>query len=587
MKVRSKILIPVLVLSTLAVVIPSIIGIYTTIQVLENENILTMKKDANNLMSNLSTAISERVAEFQIITYPKAYLSSTATVGEKVEFLKNIVASSKSYITMSIYDVNGIEIGDTMNIGIGDDVSNEEFFKDAIGGKVYHGSKPEFSSSIQKHVIYISGPIYDDGEISGVVVGRYPLDRIYSLINPLQKEKLFQIDLLSKDGVLIYSSLNKKDILNKNLSTEPIFQRLIRSDDPVDHRISNDDPYFSNSLIVGTKSAIYPDSISDYWILLISRPVDEAFVIAQTLQTQFIIFGSLFTGVVIVSILIVIRKFTNPINDLKNAANDIASGNLNTRCVLTSTDEFGDLGRSFNIMLDAIQKTDVEKEEFAAMVSHELKTPLIPIAGYAELFLDGSLGNMTEEQKEKMHVIYENSLRLSSLIQDILDARKIELGKLKLDMRVESIQEIVRNSVDTFRPLAEQRGILLVDGTQDITVRCDPDRILQVLNNLISNAVKFVPEQHGTISINSRIENGTVVLSVRDNGIGIPKTKRDGLFSKFYQVDKSLTRKSGGTGLGLAISRGIIESHGGKIWVDSEENHGTTVYFTIPKGDNV
>ncbi|MBI5697271.1 MAG: sensor histidine kinase [Thaumarchaeota archaeon] len=584
MKVRAKILIPTLILCTLAVVIPSVIGVYTMIQALENEDILAMKKDANNLMTNLSIAISRRVAEFEVITYPTAYLNSQATTDEKIDFLKNVVKSSKSYITMSIFDVNGIEIGDTMNIGIGNDASNEEFFKQAITGKIYRGDKPEFSAPIQKHVIYFSGPIYKDGKIDGVVVGRYPLDRIYRLISPLQEERLFQINLLSSDGTLIYSSANKKDILSKNLGSEPIFENVIDSNNNVAHQISDEKSYLPNSLIVGVKSPISQDSGSDYWVLLISRHVDDAFSVPQTLQNQLIIFGAILTVIVIISVLFVVQKFTDPIRDLRNAASNIANGNLGARYNIKSNDEFGDLGRSFNAMISAIQKTNIEKEEFAAMVSHELKTPLIPISGYAELFLDGSLGQITPEQKEKLHIIYENSIRLTNLIQDILDARKIELGKLKLDLRDESVKEVVKRSIDIFGPIAQQRGITLSDNTEDVIVRCDTDRILQVLNNIISNAIKFVPTQYGTISINSRIENGLVMLSIKDNGIGIPKEKQDDLFKKFYQVDKTLTRKSGGTGLGLAISRGIVESHGGKIWVESEENHGTVVHFTLPRG---
>lgn len=237
-------------------------------------------------------------------------------------------------------------------------------------------------------------------------------------------------------------------------------------------------------------------------------------------------------------------------------------------------------------LLENLKTIDIEKEEFAAMISHELKTPLIPISGYAELFLDGSLGNITKIQREKIHVMYENSILLTTLIQDILDAQKIELKKLNLNIHTESIKEITKKCIDIFRSIAEQKGIKIVDETQDMMISCDPDRILQVLNNILSNAIKFVPIQYGTITINSRNDNDAVMISVKDNGIGIPKSKQKDLFKKFYQIDKSLTRKSGGTGLGLAISRGMIEAHGGEIWIESEENHWTTVNFTIPKGNS-
>ena len=244
------------------------------------------------------------------------------------------------------------------------------------------------------------------------------------------------------------------------------------------------------------------------------------------------------------------------------------------------------LERRLESLLENLKTIDMEKEEFAAMVSHELKTPLIPISGYAELFLDGSLGNITKIQREKIHVMYENSILLTTLIQDILDAQKIELKRLNLDIRTESIKEITKRCIDIFSPIAEQKGIKIIDETQDMMISGDPDRILQVLNNIISNAIKFVPIQYGTITINSRNDNDAVMISVKDNGIGIPKSKQKDLFKKFYQIDKSLTRKSGGTGLGLAISRGIIEAHGGEIWVESKENYWTTVNFTIQKGNS-
>ena len=327
-------------------------------------------------------------------------------------------------------------------------------------------------------------------------------------------------------------------------------------------------------------------SFWSYDVAITPRPLQE---VTYTIA----IMTSVILLTVSVYVIIISRSISSGITKLMNVSKEIKKGKQDVKADTNSNDEIGYLGKSFNDMIEEIKKNeeklreiDVLKEEFAAMVSHELKTPLIPISGYAELFLDGSLGNITELQREKMQVMYENSIRLTTLIQDILDARKVELKRLNLNIQVESIKEIAKRCIDIFRPIAEPKGIRLVDETQDIMIKCDPERILQVFNNVISNALKFVPAQYGTISINSRIDNDTVMISIKDNGIGIPKQKQEDLFKKFYQVDKTLTRKSGGTGLGLAISRGIIEAHGGKIWVESEENQGTTVHFTIQKGDS-
>jgi len=138
--------------------------------------------------------------------------------------------------------------------------------------------------------------------------------------------------------------------------------------------------------------------------------------------------------------------------------------------------------------------------------------------------------------------------------------------------------------INEFRPLADAKHITLLGDTggQDITLKCDPKRILQVLNNLVNNAIKFVPENTGRIELSARREGDYVIFSVKDNGTGISKEKQQYLFTKFYQVDASLNRKAGGSGLGLAICKGIVEAHGGRIWVESEESKGATFYFSIP-----
>lgn len=583
MKVRSKILAPMLALSILSVTVTSILAVYTIIPALENEDIHAMEKDANNLMSNLSTTISDRISEFKIITYPGDYLSSSATTSEKIEFLKSIVKSSKSYITMSIYDTNGIEIADTMNIGIGDNASNENFYKEAIRGKIYHGHKPEFASSIQKYVICISGPIYNNGKISGVVMGKYPLDRIYSLINPIQEKTFFDINLISDDGTLIYSSVHKKDILNKNLSTEPIFQHLTNLDGNK-NQISNDESYFPNSLVVGVKRAIYSDSDSNYWVLLISRDRSEAFSLAHTLQTQFMIFGTILTVFVAISVLVLVQKFTNPLKDLTNASNAIANGNLNSRCTLTSNDEFGDLGHSFNIMADAIQKSAVRKDEFLAMMTHELKTPLVPIQTYVELLLSENLGTLNEAQKQRLRIVASSSQSLLKLISDLLDAQKLELGHLRLDKKIHNMSEVINDVIVKMKPTAEHNGIIITTELEPVVYcLCDRTRMEQVLANLISNSLDFVPKSTGIINVKLESQEGHVHIIVRDNGKGIDSDNIKKIFVPFYQIDSSSTREHGGTGLGLVVCKGIIENHGGRIWIESQGlGKGTEFHIILP-----
>ncbi len=231
---------------------------------------------------------------------------------------------------------------------------------------------------------------------------------------------------------------------------------------------------------------------------------------------------------------------------------------------------------------EQLEKVTRTKDQFAAMTSHELKTPLVPIVGYAELLLDGTLGTLNDVQREKIQIIYESSLRVARLIQDMTDSYRMGLAKLNLDVKEIRCNEIINQCIDSFRPLAEKLRIRIDNKSKDILITCDPNRTQQVLGNLVSNSLKYVQPSQGLITISTKLDDNYVIFTVEDNGTGIPKDKQSNLFHPFYQADTSLTRKPGGTGLGLSISKGLVELHGGKIWIESEESKGTAVHFTIP-----
>jgi signal transduction histidine kinase len=170
------------------------------------------------------------------------------------------------------------------------------------------------------------------------------------------------------------------------------------------------------------------------------------------------------------------------------------------------------------------------------------------------------------------------------MMQDVLDIHKLEMGKLKLDLADTTTHELISKCISTFELSAREKNVMLAnEAKEDLKIVCDSNRIVQVLNNLTSNALKFVKKDYGKIEIIANLMDENIVFSVRDNGVGIPKEKIKNLFGKFYQVDTTLSRKAGGTGLGLAISKGLVEAHGGNIWVDSEDGSGTVVSFSIPQ----
>lgn len=275
------------------------------------------------------------------------------------------------------------------------------------------------------------------------------------------------------------------------------------------------------------------------------------------------------------------------ITDRKNAEEKLRQSNKKIEEQYKKQQELAELLERGNKALRAqaakLQELDKVKEQFSSMVAHELKTPLVPIQAYCELLLSGQFGDLTPKQMEKLEVVYESALSLSQLIQDVLDVHKLELGEMRFSIRSIFATELIDQSIKRFKLVADARNVNLVDRAEhEIMVQCDPERIMQVINNLVSNALKFVPNQEGKIEVCARRDNGSILFTVNDNGTGIPKEKQYNLFKKFYQVDTSLSRNANGTGLGLAICKGIVEGHNGRIWVESEEGKGTAFYFTIP-----
>jgi len=236
-------------------------------------------------------------------------------------------------------------------------------------------------------------------------------------------------------------------------------------------------------------------------------------------------------------------------------------------------------------VLNEREKIDKLKEEFLSIVTHELKSPLTPIIGFSQaLSKPKMLGELNEKQLDAVNTILVNATRLRKLIGDLLDAHKLELGKMHFDHKKIDVNDLLDSINLSFNYIAKEKNITIeshIDKNTSI-ITSDRDRIEQVITNLIYNAMDFIPKNTGKIKISAQKIDSFVRFTVKDNGVGIPKEKQKELFSKFYQADTSKIRKHGGTGLGLSICKGIVENLGGKINMDSIENMGSKFYFTIP-----
>jgi PAS domain S-box-containing protein len=249
-------------------------------------------------------------------------------------------------------------------------------------------------------------------------------------------------------------------------------------------------------------------------------------------------------------------------------------------------DEEGRLSHVLANVVDITSFREAEemKSTFISVISHELKTPVSLIKGYASTLAREDADWDRETVREGLQVIGEESDRLNSLINNLLDASRIQAGGFRLERSAVSIPRLAGKVVENFRlQTATHRFVL--DFAQDFPlISGDEERLRQVFNNLIGNAIKYAPEG-GEIRIGGWSDGNGVTVYVADQGIGIPPEEQGRLFERFYRVDSSLRRKTQGAGLGLYLCRSIIEAHGGRIWLRSEPGKGTTVFFALPLAD--
>ncbi|MFC1901485.1 ATP-binding protein [Chloroflexota bacterium] len=233
---------------------------------------------------------------------------------------------------------------------------------------------------------------------------------------------------------------------------------------------------------------------------------------------------------------------------------------------------------------EELKKATQAKSAFMANMSHELRTPLNVIIGFSELMLDEVPGAINEEQRQSLNDILSSGKHLLALINDILDLSKIESGKMELKLRNFSLLNLTEAMKRVMTPmLTPKKQNLEIDVKEVAAIAYgDKDKLRQVLHNLLSNATKFTPDG-GQLRVEATSNDDFSQVSVTDSGVGIPAEDQEKIFEPFCQLDNSLTREKGGTGLGLAIARQIVESHGGRIWVNSKYGRGSRFTFTLPR----
>lgn len=278
---------------------------------------------------------------------------------------------------------------------------------------------------------------------------------------------------------------------------------------------------------------------------------------------------------------IVSRTLSNPLLEMEKATRKIAKGDLTTRVSSAAKDEIGSLANAINDLAFELKRYRSSRREFFANISHELRTPITYLEGYANV-IENKLYKTEEEKIQYLQIIQQEAKRMSSLVNDLFELSKLEEGKLPLHFEEIDLIEVCENAVMKTRMKAKEKGLEL--GFTRLpklpTVYADGMRMEQILMNLIENAIRYTNQ--GSISISISSNSAKITITIKDTGIGIPGEDIPYLFERFYRVEKSRSREHGGTGLGLAIVKQLVELQNGEIQVKSEIGKGTCFIMTFP-----
>lgn len=347
--------------------------------------------------------------------------------------------------------------------------------------------------------------------------------------------------------------------------------------------LANQQPESTESDDVFSQPSIPPDHVSGFFYILSGgNDTGSTIGLVQKINGYLILGGLIAAGIAIIIIIFLTRRITAPIQALNVAAKQLGKGDLSQRVEHVGKDEIGELTRTFNSMADGFQRNEMLRRNIVADSAHELRTPVSNIRGYLEAIRDGII----KPNASTVNLLYEETMQLSRLIEDMQELSLSDAGDLKLSRQIEDISVPIKHAV-SMEVQANTKGITLkTDVPGDLPpVSIDRNRILEVLRNLIENAVVNT-NKGGTITVSAWRESNWVKVAVTDTGTGIAPEDIKNIFERFYRVDKSRTRATGGHGLGLTIAKRLIEAHGGTIEAQSELGKGSRFTFSVPIATN-
>ncbi|TAN34348.1 HAMP domain-containing histidine kinase [bacterium] len=323
------------------------------------------------------------------------------------------------------------------------------------------------------------------------------------------------------------------------------------------------------------------DPLGAAYVVLAQPQASIATAAAGELAARLLEAGGAALVVAMLLILLVSRSLTRPLTQLAGAAEDVAAGNYSRRVGIRGGDEIGMLGSAFDRMAEAVERARKIQRDFLANVSHELKTPLTSLIGFSQALVDGSLRSEAERARAAT-IVHEESERVLRMAQELLDLARVEAGSISMHITAVDLGVQLRQELEIVRPRADARRLALSLSvpTDMPPVAADPERLHQILDNLLDNAVKYAPEG-STVSAVAQCSGGWVETVV-SNPANTHRPDPDRLFERFYRADPSRSAAAGGVGLGLAISRELAAAMKGRLWADLDAEDNLQLHLELP-----
>ncbi len=433
-----------------------------------------------------------------------------------------------------------------------------------------------FFSGNRLPTVLITEPLAIPGR--GAVVVKMSFSTLGSLMQQTRVGQRGTAFVVNFRGALLAHVEEERVRSHTNVASIPVVQQwLSKPLDPTDLHEYTDEKGMAMIALA------YPIPLLQSAVV-VQQPREDVYAPLRQMRSQLILWTTLWVGLFLAITVLIVWRIQQPLRQLQLAAEQIAEGKTDVTLEIHTHDELEELGKAFSRMADSLRQLETMRRDLINMIVHDLKSPLSSIMASMDYLLSGHAGAISAEQKRFLSLGHRSSNEMGMLIQNLLDVAKLEEGKLPLNKEVFDPVQWAEHTVNNFQPIAEAGKKKLHFSVAEGISPIEADRSLlsRVLGNLMSNALRHTPLGTGEVFVSLDIRNDQLAVEVRDNGQGIPQEYQTRIFEKFVQVERKRAHLRTGTGLGLTFCKMAVEAHGGRIFVYSAPEEGSTFTFLLP-----